>query len=173
MFDFKVKTSKGDGLQARNATQRGNDQYWSTNDDLVLKSLIDRYPGNWNLIAECFNGARLTTPSDRKSASDCQDRWRAKWASDLQAKSLQVHDTVPAEEQDDNGNSNVTPSTSLTSMTTRGHKRMASASTSSQQAPSIAAGSEPKKRRRHFLIQETMRRAGKKRQEHTQKMLGA
>lgn len=164
-----MKTSKGDGLQARDARQPRNDQYWSTNDDLLLKQLIDRYPGNWNLIADCFNGARLTTPSDRRSAADCQDRWRAKWASDLQANRLLPHDTVPAEDQDD-ASATVTPSTSSTSMTTRGHKRLAS--TSSQQAPSIAAGSEPKKRRRHFLMQETIKRASKKRSEQLQRNVG-
>ncbi|KAF6765080.1 hypothetical protein DFP72DRAFT_870046 [Ephemerocybe angulata] len=177
LFDFKVKTGKGDGLQPKDLRQpRNNDQHWSTNDELLLKSLIDRYPGNWNLIAECFNGARLTTPSDRRTAGDCQDKWRAKWASDLQAKSLVSHNDSQPDEQGQASGSNadgeliptVTPSTS---MTTRGVKRLASASVSSQQAPSLAAGSDPKKRRRHFHIGESVRKASRKRQEQVQKNL--
>jgi chromatin modification-related protein VID21 len=197
LFEFKVKTSsKGDGPQAKDARPR-NDQYWSANDDVLLKGLIDRYPGNWNLIAECFNGARLTTPSDRRTAMDCQDRWRAKWGVDLQAKTASSQD-IPGDEAQGSGSAadgnltqpatnepgstaNGTASTSAsttsisTTMTTRGVKRNASASVSSQQAPTIApvgAGSEPKKRRRHLLIQETIRRTAKKRQEQAQKMLG-
>ena len=52
-------------------------------------------------------------------------------------------------------------------MTTRGVKRLASASTASE----IVHSNESKKRRRHILLQETMRRAAKKRAEAAQKVL--
>ena len=52
-------------------------------------------------------------------------------------------------------------------MTTRGVKRLASASISSP----VAHSSESKKRRRHILLQESMRRAAKKRAEAAQKVL--
>jgi hypothetical protein len=52
-------------------------------------------------------------------------------------------------------------------MTTRGVKRLASASISSE----VVHNSESKKRRRHILLQESMRRAAKKRAEAAQKVL--
>ena len=52
-------------------------------------------------------------------------------------------------------------------MTTRGVKRLASASISSE----VVHSGELKKRRRHVLLQESMRRAAKKRAEAAQKVL--
>ena len=56
-------------------------------------------------------------------------------------------------------------------MTTRGVKRLASASISSPINQGVVHSSESKKRRRHILLQESMRRAAKKRAEAAQKAL--
>ena len=56
-------------------------------------------------------------------------------------------------------------------MTTRGVKRLASASISSPANQGVIHSSESKKRRRHILLQESMRRATKKRAEANQKLL--
>ncbi|KAG2020430.1 hypothetical protein CC2G_005773 [Coprinopsis cinerea AmutBmut pab1-1] len=181
LFDFKIKTS-GPALppQARDARRAKVDQYWSTNDDLLLKSLVDKYPGNWNLIAECFNGCRKTTPSDRRTPTDCMDRWKVKWGMDLLTKDNPQGNSedqspptgVQASSSNDISMSNSTPSVAAgPSVTTRGVRRLASASVSSQVAPSVSAGNEPKKRRRHLLLQETIRKTNRKKADQQAKQL--
>ncbi|KAH6918710.1 hypothetical protein BKA70DRAFT_1176245 [Coprinopsis sp. MPI-PUGE-AT-0042] len=173
LFDLKVKSGPVAQLP-RDSRRTKVDQYWSSSDDMLLKSLVDKYPGNWNLISECFNGCRKTTPSDRRTAVDCQDRWKSKWGSELQGK-----DAAQANSEDQTPNSMQVSSSDMAasssnnvgagpSVTTR-NKRLASVS--SQTAPTIAAGSEPKKRRRHLLLQETIRKTNRKRTEQQQKLL--
>lgn len=148
---------------AKDKGKRGVDHIWSASDDILLRSLSDKYPNNWALIAECFNGSRLTTPTDRRSASDCLERWKEKWGPEMRQRPLEIVQ-APLEET-------MVPSTP-SQMTTRGVKRLASSSVSSQNAPIIVSGSEPKKRRRHLLLQDSMRKAAKKRAELAQKMVG-
>lgn len=174
LFDMKVKSGPVAQLP-RDSRRTKVDQYWSSSDDMLLKSLVDKYPANWNLISECFNGCRKTTPSDRRTAVDCQDRWKSKWGSELQGR-----DAAPGNSEDQTPNATQVSSSDMAvsssanvgagpSVTTR-NKRLASVS--SQNAPTIAAGSEPKKRRRHLLLQETIRKTNRKRIEQQQKLLG-
>lgn len=163
---FDVRSSNGPAILAfqvaKDKGKRGVDHIWSASDDTLLRSLSDKYPNNWALIAECFNGSRLTTPTDRRSASDCLERWKEKWGPEMRQRPLEIVQ-APLEET-------VVPSTP-SQMTTRGVKRLASSSVSSQNAPIINSGSEPKKRRRHLLLQDSMRKAAKKRVELAQKMV--
>ncbi|KAF7359314.1 hypothetical protein MSAN_01273800 [Mycena sanguinolenta] len=139
---------------------------WTPVDDNLLKSLADKYPNNWALIAECYNSARLTISTDKRSARDCQERWKERWAQEPPPKSQEATPDEPPPTP----SSAVPPSMPPTpSMTTRGIKRLASASVSGP--PPAASGSDAKKRRRHQFMQETIRKAGKKRAEAAQKAL--
>lgn len=138
----------------KDSRKRTNDHLWSSSDDLLLKSLIDKYPGNWTLISECFNSSRTTISTDKRDRRDCHERWKEKWGPDSRHRipepgSAGIPDSTP-------------PPSTPNQMTTRGVKRLASASVSGPNANPVA-GSEPKKRRRHLLIQDTIRKAAKKR----------
>ena len=159
--------------------RRATENQWSINDDALLKTLIDRYPYNWQLIAESFNAARTTTPTDKRTARDCFERWREKWAVEtrrqpenppqqpsVQQVSIQQPSIQPSVQQP-----SVLEETASTSpMTTRGVKRLVSGMVTSP-VLDPPGGSESKKRRRHILLQETMRKSAKKRAEYQQKML--
>jgi chromatin modification-related protein VID21 len=146
-------------LKERDPRKRGADHLWSTSDDTLLKSLIDKYPNNWALISECFNASRLTISIDKRTPRDCLERWKEKWGSEIRQRPtdspMVTEDAPPASGQ----------------MTTRGVKRLASASVSTPSAIGIS-GSEPRKRRRHMLVQESIRKATKKRAESAQKVIG-
>ncbi|KAJ7090301.1 hypothetical protein B0H15DRAFT_884540 [Mycena belliarum] len=135
---------------------------WTMVDDNLLKSFVDRYPNNWMLISECYNSTRLTISTDKRSPRDCQERWKERWAPELRPKAPEMTpiDEPPATPQP------LPPPTP--SMTTRGIKRLASASVSGPLA--AASGSDAKKRRRHQYVQETIRKATKKRAEQAQKL---
>ncbi|KAF9453258.1 hypothetical protein P691DRAFT_771618 [Macrolepiota fuliginosa MF-IS2] len=150
----------------RDKGRRTTEHQWSANDDTLLKSLIDRYPYNWQLISESFNATRVTTPTDKRTARDCFERWREKWAPEVRRHpETQPQQAPPATATEES----VLASTSQ--MTTRGVKRLAS-SMATAPATNTSSGSEPKKRRRHILLQETIRRSVKKKAEFQQKMLG-
>ncbi|KAJ7261307.1 hypothetical protein B0H12DRAFT_1106198 [Mycena haematopus] len=139
---------------------------WTVVDDNLLKSFVDKYPNNWALISECYNSARLTISTDRRSARDCQERWKERWASELLSKPQEV---IPSDDPPPIPSAAAAPMTPTLSMTTRGTKRLASASVSGP--PPAASGSDAKKRRRHQFMQETIRKATKKRTEAAQKAL--
>jgi chromatin modification-related protein VID21 len=140
---------------------------WTIVDDNLLKSFADKYPNNWVLISECYNSARLTISTDKRSPRDCQDRWKERWAPELASK---PQEAAPVDEPPATPTPSLPPPTPTPSMTTRGIKRLASVSVSGP--PPAASGSDAKKRRRHQFVQETMRKAGKKRAEQAQKLLG-
>lgn len=164
LFDFRSSSGPSlIALQLQTAfmkdkeLRRRNDHLWSNAEDSLLKSLCDRYPNNWALISECFNASRLTVSTDKRTPRDCLDRWREKWGPE----NRRVIETPPTVE--------ATPPPTSTQMTTRGVKRLASASISSVSPSGMPAGSEPRKKRRHALVLETIRKAGKKRAEALQK----
>nr|AUF42088.1 putative homeodomain protein [Volvariella volvacea] len=135
----------------------GQDHPWTPSEDALLKQLIDKYPYNWSLIAECFNASRTTVPTDKRTALDCLERWKEKWAPDIRSKGLENLANADSPQ----------PST-VGQMTTRGVKRLAATNSSSTNT-SYPVGAEPRKRRRHQLLQDTMRRASRKRAETAQK----
>lgn len=162
--------------------RRATENQWSVNDDALLKTLIDRYPYNWQLISESFNAVQTTTPTDKRTARDCFERWREKWAAETrrqpevppQQPSVQQLSTQqpsiqrPSVQRSSVLEENATVSTSP--MTTRGVKRLVSGMVTSPILDS-PGGSESKKRRRHILLQETIRKSAKKKAEYQQKML--
>ncbi len=130
---------------------------WTPQDDAILKQLIDKYPSNWILVAEAFNTTRGTISTDKRTPSECLERWRVRL----------LGAATPAEED-----VRAVPQTPTTQMTTRGTKRSLSITTptsASSSAP-ITQG-EPRKRRRHNLIHEAVRKANKKK-EQLQKQQG-
>ena len=131
---------------------------WTTQDDAILKQLVDKYPNNWTLVAEAFNTARGTISTDKRTSSECQERWRTRL----------VGNAAIAEED-----VRAPPQTPTTQMTTRGTKRSMSVSTPVSATSSASAlQGEPRKRRRHNLIHEAIRKATKKR-DQAQKIQGA
>lgn len=133
---------------------------------MLLKSLTERYPGNWQLICDSFNSSRLAMSADKRSPWDCLERWRLKWGtSSHQAQGTPSELTPQAPSPE-------TPS----QMTTRGVRRLASANVNAanravSSGPANVSNSDTKKRRRHNLMYDTIRKAGKKR-EATQKANG-
>ncbi|KAF8797902.1 hypothetical protein BYT27DRAFT_7203588 [Phlegmacium glaucopus] len=157
-FALQIHASSKD----KDARKRAADHVWSTSDDALLKSLVDKYTNNWPLIAECYNASRLTVPTDRRTPSDCLERWKGRWGSERKPLAIEATQ-APVDDHSVSGSSG--------QMTTRGVKRLASASISSPVNPGVVHSSESKKRRRHILLQESMRRAAKKRAEAAQKVL--
>ncbi|CAA7267895.1 unnamed protein product [Cyclocybe aegerita] len=143
-------------LKDKDSRKRGVDHLWSTSDDALLKSLVDKYSMNWALIAECYNSCRLTTPNDRRTPLDCAERWKERWGAERKLPTMTDASQTPGEDG---------VGASSSQIMTRGTKRLASASVSSAIMPAGAAGSEPKKRRRHYLIQDSVKKVAKKRAE--------
>ena len=128
---------------------------WTPADDALLKQAVERYPYNWNLIADAFNSSRVTVPTDKRTAWDCLERWREKFSA--AARGDAAEDNTPS-----------AASTSASAhMTTRGLKRSAtqSASAPGTSATNSANQSEPRKRRRHAAMFDTLKRAAKRREQ--------
>lgn len=143
---------------------------WTNAEDVLLKSLIDRYSCNWPLVSECLNSSQTFKSAprvDKRSPRDCFERWKEKWAPpEIRQKINEATASTPV------GEGTPPPATNGSSqMTTRGVKRLASVSVSSP-SNGAAMGSEPRKRRHHMLIQESIRKAQKKRAEFLQKHNG-
>ncbi|KIM49253.1 hypothetical protein M413DRAFT_438426 [Hebeloma cylindrosporum] len=163
LFDGRTNTSASNfAFQLHSASVKDKDsrkkseKLWSSSDDSLLKALVERYSTNWPLISECFNSSRVTTVTDKRTAIDCFERWKERFGSERKAI---VAETAHASEDV------ITP-TSSNQMTTRGVKRLASASVSS---PSTAFTSDARKRLRHASLSDAVRRAAKKRADAAQK----
>ena len=149
---------------ARRATAEA---LWTNQDDLLLKSLVEKYPKNWGLVADQFNSLRGTIALEQRADWECKERYRSRWLG----KDRSERDFTPAVPPPQDGPSSSTSArASQSQITTR--KRMASVSSSTANAASIPAATfESRKRRRHVLIFETMRKCARKR-EATQKAAG-
>jgi chromatin modification-related protein VID21 len=132
--------------------KRAADYLWSINEDMLLKSLTDRYPGNWQLICDSFNSTRLAASADKRTPWDCVERWRLKWGPSHPPHT--PSDMTPHQES----------APEATPMTTR--KRLASISQAQRPviASTNASNGETKKRRRRNLMYDTIRKASKKRE---------
>ncbi|KAF9068671.1 hypothetical protein BDP27DRAFT_1421662 [Rhodocollybia butyracea] len=143
-------------------SKRVVDHIWTSSDDMLLKSLAEKYPNNWALVAECYNASKVTIKADWRTSKDCQERWRERFSPTATQRLLE---TEPAASP---SGDTTPPPPSLPG--TRGVKRPASASVSMSSAPTTSgSGSEPKKRRRHTMVQDAVRKAIKKRNEVLQK----
>lgn len=148
--------------EPKDARRRTADQLWTSNDDLLLKSLAERYPNNWPLIADAFNSSRVTISIDRRIPWDCFERWCVRWGggSSLTRDHLEMSSPAFLE--------GMTPPPAVPArdqMTTRGVKRLASVSVGGNASPG-GSGNEPKKRRRHNLMFDAIRKAAKKRDQN-------
>ena len=149
---------------ARRATA---DVLWTNHDDLLLKSLVEKYPKNWGLVADQFNSLRGAIALEQRADWQCKERYRSRWLG----KDRSERDFTPVAPPAQDGPSSSTPArASQSQITTR--KRMASVSSSTANtAPIPTATFESRKRRRHVLIFETMRKCARKR-EAAQKTAG-
>ena len=144
------KDSKVQDTKEREVRRRVTEYCWTNEDDIYLKSLAEKYPKNWGLIAEMFNGFRVAIRTDRRTAKDCEDRWLLRWGSEGRKNEggEETSPSIPA-----------TPSTSQ--MTTRGVKRsLASVIPSAANA----SAAEARKRRRHNLMQEAFRKVARRKE---------
>jgi len=138
--------------------KKRSEHIWSTDEDSLLKTLVDRYPNNWLLVADSFNSSRVTISTDKRSPWECFERWNSRFGS-----GQRFHPDV-------NSPANVesTPPPASTSaqgqMTTRGVKRLANMTVAQNQGTGAGQTSDTKKRRRHTFMYETMRKAAKKRE---------
>lgn len=57
------------------SSKRAPEPVWNPTDDAILKRLVEKYPGNWILIADAFNSSRVTISTDRRSPAECYERW--------------------------------------------------------------------------------------------------
>ncbi|KAF5373029.1 hypothetical protein D9758_001649 [Tetrapyrgos nigripes] len=137
---------------------------WSAHDDALLKSLVDKYLNNWELIAESFNAMTQTVQTDRRTSRDCQERWTERFGQDRRAvfETPSTVDAAPSPQTVSQSASN--------QITTRGVKRGASNSVSSPSIPGLSSEPSTKKRRRHTLMQDLVRKAAKKRIDAMQKI---
>lgn len=121
------------------------DHSWAAQDDAVLKQVVERYPGNWVLIAEAFNTARVTIPTEKRTWMECRDRYAARFMT-------------PGGGNEDAQASAQTPTTTIA---TRGTKRANNALATS----AATSNNMDYKRRRHSLMHDTIRKAAKKREQ--------
>lgn len=124
-------------------------------EDTQLKTLAERYPNNWPLVAEAFNSSRLTISTDRRTPYDCFERWNTRFNTNGKPGDATPDVTLPP-----------TPASAsvstTTQMTTRGVKRLASASISGAPPLTIPGTGEGKRRRRHGLVLDAIRKSIKK-----------
>lgn len=126
---------------------RSGDFTWTSQDDALLKQMVEKYANNWFLISDAFNSLKGTISTDRRSPADCFERYRGRNPTE--------DDHRPP------------PQTPTTQMTTRGTKRSMSLVSTSAVAISALGGlhsGEPKRRRRHNLMYDSIRKATKKRE---------
>jgi len=149
---------QGSSFKDKQRKSSVTEHLWSQPDDTLLKSLIDKYSMNWNLIAECYNASRLTTPTDRKTPQECFERWKERWGPATNKPNLaEVAST--AEE------------TGASSSGVSLRKRSTTA-TPNLNTQAMTSSNDSKKRRRHILLQDSIRKLGKRRAENAQRTLG-
>lgn len=145
------------GLPSKDGKKR-SEHLWSSDEDSLLRTLVERYPNNWLLVADSFNSSRVTISTDKRTPWECFERWSSRFGSGHRLHP-DINSPVNAER---------TPPPASTSaqgqMTTRGVKRLASMSVTQNQSPGASLTSDAKKRRRHTFMYETMRKAAKKRE---------
>jgi chromatin modification-related protein VID21 len=145
------------GLPSKDGKKR-SEHLWSSDEDTLLKILVERYPNNWLLVADSFNSSRVTISTDKRTPWECFERWSSRFGN-----GHRLHPDVNSPV-----NTERTPPPASTSaqgqMTTRGVKRLASMSVTQNQSPGAGLTSDTKKRRRHTFMYETMRKAAKKRE---------
>lgn len=166
---LSISTSSPATRMPKDPQKRFSETPWSTSEDQILKGLADRYSGNWSLIADMFNSARVTISTDRRTAWDCLARWDARWNEGR----ILMHSTGASTVE-----SSATESTSMSVPATPGSTQptasamMTRKRSASQLNLSIGQQAESRKRRRHNHMHEAMRKSAKKRETNL-KQIGA
>ena len=101
------------------------DHAWNASEDALLKSLVEKYPSNWTLVADSFNSACVTISIDKRTPWECFERWNLRLGG--KPSGLSGHADVTSPTGVDGTSPPATPSTSIqqAQMTTRGVKRLA------------------------------------------------
>ena len=144
-------------MQPKDAHRRVASQVWTDRDDSILKAVAEKYPNNWPLISDSFNASGIIISSDRRTPWDCFERWSTRWGSGSTLKPQGIQEPSSAVSE--------APPPPPAQMTTRGVKRLASASVAGTGGTSSGSGHENKKLRRHALMHETIRKASKRREQ--------
>jgi chromatin modification-related protein VID21 len=160
------KLTSAEVRERTEARKRSSDHLWSGGEDLLLKSLCDRYPNNWRLICDSFNSSRIPTPGDKRSLWDCLERWKIKWGPSSQQP--QTPDTGHnLSSASGMPQSPATEAAAISSMT-RGARRMPSGGVPPPARIMTMAltpgGDDTKKRKHHMLVYDTVRRSVRKRE---------
>ena len=159
---------------------RSSEVPWSPAEDQLLKSLIERYPSNWRLVADALNSSTIRTCIDLRTPQECFERWRMRLTNygrhtGQPSSSAGVY---PADENTGmvpppSATSDApppTPSVSTSQMTTRGIKRAATnAAQNASSGLTVNTGTnsvEVRKRRRHIIINDAIRKQIRKRDNH-------
>jgi chromatin modification-related protein VID21 len=148
----------------RDAHQRVANQVWTERDDLLLKTLVERYPNNWALVGDAYNAEGVHIFADRRTPWDCLERWSSRWGPGTSLRPQPGSQDLPTAVPDA---SRMTPQAQTAGqMTTRGVKRLASASISGSGpgAPSSSGTIHEPKKLRHALMQEAIRKSARKRE---------
>ncbi|KAH7927096.1 hypothetical protein BV22DRAFT_1118490 [Leucogyrophana mollusca] len=150
-------------LQPKDAKKRA-EHIWSPNEDTLLKTMVERYPNNWTLVADSFNSSRVTISIDKRTPWECFERWNSRWGGINRAGPSSIPPDISSPATYD-GTPPPTAPSSQAQMTTRGVKRLASISVAQGQGTGGGSGqsSDTKKRRRHALMFETIKKVAKKR----------
>ena len=142
------------------------DHAWNASEDALLKSLVEKYPSNWTLVADSFNSACVTISVDKRTPWECFERWNLKFGG--KPGGLSGHADVTSPTGVDGTSPPATHSTSIqqVQMTTRGVKRLANISIGQGQVggTGVTISSDTIKRQSHSLMYETIRKTAKKRE---------
>jgi chromatin modification-related protein VID21 len=146
----------------KDARKRAADLVWTPAEDQLLRSLVDKYPNNWPLVADSFNSSRVTIATDKRTPWDCHEHWSVRWGpgSRLAPSGGQGDQRSPVADE------TPPPATpSVGQMTTRGVKRASiAASNANSGVFTSSSGNESRKRRRHSLMVDAMRKAAKRKE---------
>ena len=139
---------------------------WTPIEDSLLKQAVERYPTNWQIVADAFNSSRVTISTDKRTAWECAERWKEIGKENKAVAGSSRNGDMPEE--------SASASSAPSYMATRGHKRTLNQISTgpSNGSGSAAAAGEPRKRRRHAAMYDTLRKSAKKR-EMMQKNSGA
>lgn len=131
----------------RDPGRRQIDGNWTPAEDELLRSLEEKYPRNWALIADAFNTARAAIAAERRADWECKERFKLKFRNRPEESAAEEPPTPVS-------------ATSRPQVTTR--KRLASQT--ARDAPAAPGAAESHKRKRHSYVSDAIRKATKRRE---------
>ena len=58
-------------LNAKDSRKTNSEAVWTADEDILLKTLVERYPNNWRLVADAFNSHKVAVAVTRRTPRDC------------------------------------------------------------------------------------------------------